>query len=128
MSDKATGRVTVGVTEEGSANLASVMDTPWFDQEKDAFLVAVSCAIAQGLDIGTSPLRGTKTKFNVGTIDADGSLRRLVRSLTGCNENEIYDFSERLADAGLVYLKAHLVDGGATLPEALFGAVDQDGS
>lgn len=108
-------RVTVGVTPEGAENLAALMETGWFQDEMDAYRLAISIALAESLDAGA--VTGAQTKFNVGTLDRDGRLSQLVTVLR--DSARPYDQSERLAHAGLQLLRRRIVDDQMTLTEAL---------
>jgi len=108
-------RVTVGVTPEGAGNLAALMDTGWFQDEMDAYRLAISIALAEGVDADS--VTGAQTKFNVGTLDRDGRLRQLVTALH--DSAKPYELSERLANAGLQVLRRRIVDDQMTLTEAL---------
>ncbi len=110
-------KVTVGVTREGAANLASLMESRWFDEEVDAYRVAIAAAVGAELNVAEA-LTGVQTKYNVGSLDRDGSIAALVRAMFP-DAARPYDYAERLADAGLRYLKVRIVDQGMLLAEAL---------
>ncbi len=110
-------KVTVGVTREGAANLASLMESRWFDEEVDAYRVAIAAAVGAELNVAEA-LAGVQTKYNVGSLDRDGSIAALVRAMFP-DASRPYDYAERLADAGLRYLKARIVDQGMLLADAL---------
>lgn len=125
MAERSADKVTVGVNSDAAEDLAALMETDWFEREKDAYLVAISTAIARGLEVSTGSIPGTTTKFNVGTLDSDGIVKQLVRSLLS-DEEDPYDLSERLAHVGLAYLKTRLVDRGFTLSEVLYPDPEAD--
>lgn len=108
-------RVTVGVTPEGADNLTALMETGWFQDEMDAYRLAISTALAEGIDAGS--VTGAQTKFNVGTLDRDGRLRQLLTALH--DSAKPYELSERLAHAGLQLLRRRIVDDQMTLTETL---------
>jgi len=110
---------TLGVTPEGAALLESIMQTDWFKEEMDAYLVAISLAFANDLIAGTEEMVGVTTKWNVGTLDQDGKLRRMVLALSSEQVERPYAVTERRAAAGLGYLKARLVDEHAELSAVL---------
>ena len=116
-------RVTVGVTPDGAENLAALMETGWFQDEMDAYRLAISTALAESLE--APAVSGAQTKFNVGTLDRDGRLRELVTLLH--DSPRPYEDSERLAHAGLQLLRRRIVDDQMTLTEAL-GASAGDGA
>jgi hypothetical protein len=115
-------RVTVGVTPDGAENLAALMETGWFQDEMDAYRLAISTALSEALDAPS--ISGAQTKFNVGTLDRDGRLRQLVTLLH--DSPRPYEDSERLAHAGLQLLRRRIVDDQMTLAEAL-GTADIGG-
>lgn len=112
-------RVTVGVTPDGAANLDALMQSGWFTDEVDAYRTAIATAIGCSLDVSDVTLSGVQTKYNVGTLDRDGRLISLVRGLASDAPSRTYEYCERLADAGLRYLRARIVDQGAMLSEVL---------
>lgn len=112
-------KVTVGVTREGAASLAGLMESHWFDDEVDAYRVAIATAIGAGIDVSAVALTGVQTKYNVGSLDRDGSIAAMIRSMVPGSEGLPYDYAERLADAGLRYLKIRVVDQGMLLADAL---------
>jgi hypothetical protein len=112
-------RVTVGVTSDGAANLELLMQSGWFTEEVDAYRTAIATAISYSLDVSDVTLSGIQTKYNVGTLDRDGRLLSLVRGLVPGAPARIYEYCERLADAGLRYLRARIVDQGAMLSDVL---------
>jgi hypothetical protein len=118
-------RVTVGVTPQGAENLAALMETGWFQDEMDAYRLAISIALAEGID--ADAITGAQTKFNVGTLDRDGRLRQLVMALH--EPAKPYELCERLAHAGLELLRRRIAIDQMTLAEALgiVAATGEDG-
>jgi hypothetical protein len=110
---------TLGVTAEGAAVLESLMATGWFEEEMDAYRLAISVAFAQGLLSEPDEMTGVTTKWNVGTLDPDGKLRSMVLALSDQEVDRPYADAERRAAAGLRYLKGELVDRQAQLAEVL---------
>ena len=116
-----TDKITAGLTPRGAENLKEVMDSGWFEEEMDAYRVAIGTAIAHGLCSSESEMAGVKTKWNVGSLDRDGSLRPLVIALVGACGDRPYEYAERLADAGLAFLVQKLVRENGLLFEVLVG-------
>ena len=112
------GRITVGLTADGDAALKRLMETGWFQVEMDAYKVAISVALARGIDV-RGPLTGVTTKFNVGGLDRDGKLARAIRMLGSEKTVSIFDYAERLADAGIRVLATKLIDQEETLSQVL---------
>lgn len=111
-------KVTVGVTREGAENLAALMTTGWFADEVDAYRVSIAAALGAGLNVDAVVLAGVQTKYNVGTLDRDGQISELVRVLAA-SQPRPFEYCERLADAGLRYLRSRVVDQGMMLAEAI---------
>lgn len=124
MRQEAGDRRTLGVTPAAQQLLDSLMALGWFRQEADVFRLAVSVGLARGLKKDPSDLVGLTTKWNVGTLDSDGRLRDLVRSLAPESGDHPLVYAELTAHAGLEWLKTKLVDEHAMLSEALSGEVD----
>ena len=125
MPQQSTQRVTVGVNDAGAENLQALMDSEWFEMEKDVYLLAISAALARDLEVSQTSIPGIRTKFNVGSLDQGGQLKAMVKVLAGGAVADPYDHAERLAHAGLEYLKLRIVDQGATLSE-VFGSEEAD--
>jgi hypothetical protein len=104
---------TLGMTPEGQEDLRKVMETKWFDTEMDAFRLAVAVALGQGLDV-QDDLHGTDTKWNVGSLDRDGQMKTLIRTRLPDIQRP-YEYAEKLADAGMRFLREGLVDAQQTL-------------
>jgi hypothetical protein len=109
-------RTTIPLSPDGAKILADLVEAGWFETEVAAFQCAVALALAQGLDIDRSKLRGATTKFNVGTLDL--LIRELVLRLDEQHNNRPYERATVLAEAGLRRLTA-LVDDGADAAEVL---------
>ena len=110
---------TLGVTAEGAAALSEIMGTGWFEEEMDAYRVAISLAIAKDLVKDASEMSGVSTKWNVGTLDPDGRLRSMVVAFAEESVDRPYAHAEARAAAGLVHLKTRLVDDEAQLADVL---------
>ncbi len=112
-------KVTVGLTATGWTNLEALMETGWFEDQVDAYRVAIGVALSRKLPVDEGGLAGVTTKFNRGTLDRDGSVRTLISTLLPRASKKPYEFSQLLADAGIRYLKQRLVDDHALLSEVL---------
>ena len=124
MAERRDDKITLGVTPAGTAALEEIMGTGWFEEEMDAFRVAISLAFAHNLLKEPSEMTGVSTKWNVGTIDPDGLLRTMVVLLSDGNGERPYAHAEARAAAGLEYLKVHLIDQNKQLFEVLTEASD----
>jgi len=115
-------KVTVGVTPDGAVNLAALMESGWFTDEIDAYRLAIATAFGEQLNVDAVVLAGVQTKYNIGTLDRDGKVSAMVRAFSPEAATRPFEYSERLADAGLRYLKTRIVDQGLLLADALASA------
>lgn len=113
------GRVTVGVSDKCNVFIKSLLETEWFDSEMAVFLLSVSIALSYELKVSDKPLSGLTTKFNIGSLDRDGKLRDMVKVIGSAGEKDPYEYAERLAEAGLEFLKVKLIDQGLLLSDIL---------
>jgi len=94
----ATDKKTIGITKSNSAALASIVEAGHFGSELDAAKFALAVAIKRGTPAGSTD--GAETKWNVGSVDPDGSMRGLVEALYPGLE-EPYRLMEHLMNEGL---------------------------
>jgi hypothetical protein len=99
---------TIGITRANEQSLAALVAAGAFGSELDAAKFAMAHAIEQGAEVGT--VEGTSTKWNVGTVDPDASLKALIESLYGAVA-EPYRLIEYLINEGL-----RLLDSGDVPP------------
>src|SRR6266403_1198717 len=112
----ATDKKTIGVTKANAGPLADLVSAGKFSSEMDAAKFAMAYAIKEGKAHGVTD--GAETKWNVGSIDPDGSVRSLVEAL--CPDvSEPYRLVEYLMNEGLKSLKAKM-DTGADLYDIMF--------
>lgn len=71
-------KVTVGLTAEASEVMERLMETELFVQELDLAKFALAFAIQKGVQPGSSYPELT-TKWNIGSLDPNGSLRKLMQ-------------------------------------------------
>jgi hypothetical protein len=109
-------RTTIPLSPEGARILADLVGNQWFETEVAAFQCAFALALAQGLNIERSQLRGSTTKFNVGTLDP--LVRDLVVRLDPDHATKPYERATVLAEAGLRRL-AGVLDESSDLAETL---------
>ncbi|WP_063980205.1 hypothetical protein [Bradyrhizobium sp.] len=102
---------TIGVTSANERSLAALVAAGEFNSELDAAKFAMAHAIERQVGIGT--VDGASTKWNVGTVDSDASLRALVESLYGAVA-EPYRLIEYLINEGL-----RLLDSGDVPPNVV---------
>ncbi len=114
----ATDKKTIGITKANASALAALVTAGRFGSELDAAKFAMAYAIQQGITRGTTD--GAETKWNVGSVDPDGSMRSLLEAL--CPENaEPYRLAEHLMNEGIKSLAAKIGASG-DLYETLFPA------
>lgn len=99
VSKHATGdKRTIGITSRNERSLARLVQAGQFGAELDAAKFAMAYAMRAGVGVGST--EGAGTKWNVGTVDADGKLKALVESLYG-ELSEPYRLVEHLMNEGL---------------------------
>jgi len=102
---------TIGITAANEHSLTALVVAGGFASELDAAKFAMAHAIEQGADVGT--IEGANTKWNIGTVDSDASLRALVESFYGVVA-EPYRLIEYLINEGL-----RLLDSGDLPPNVV---------
>lgn len=90
-------RVTIGLTPQGVAALAVVMDKKWFATEAGAFKAAVAFALAN--DLPPTSGGSYNTIWNVGSLDRGGDFNATVSLLLGVAD--AWSVIPALGDAGL---------------------------
>jgi hypothetical protein len=100
---------TIGITSRNAGPLADLMARGRFATELDAAKFAMAHAINMGIAPGVA--EGTETKWNVGSVDPDGSLRSLLEALYPAM-TEPYRTMEYLMNEGI---KALAPFGGAAV-------------
>lgn len=111
----ASDKRTIGVTQSGARVLADLMKTEQFATEVDAAKFAMAVAIRSG--VGAGSVEGADTKWNVGTVDQDQSLRLIVESVYD-NVTEPYRLIEHLMNQGFA-----LLDAGPGIPPDVFATM-----
>jgi hypothetical protein len=112
---------TLGLTSDGQDDLTELVNTEWFEAEMDVYRLAVAVALGRDLDVSAEPLRGVETKWNVGSLDRDGQLKELIQA-SAPEVSRPYEYSERLAEVGLRYLREGLVTARQTLSSVITSA------
>lgn len=114
----ATDKKTIGITKANAAALSNLVAAGRFGSELDAAKFAMAYAIKQGIAAGTTD--GAETKWNVGSVDPDGSMRSLVEALFP-NGAEPYRLAEHLMNEGVRSL-AEMLGTSGDLYDTLFPA------
>jgi hypothetical protein len=113
----AVDKKTIGITKANASALLEIMRSGYFISELDAAKFAMAYAIKKGIPAGTT--EGAETKWNVGSVDPDGSVRALLEALYPlCSEP--YRLMEHLMNEGIISLSAEHGDR-PDVYEALFG-------
>lgn len=90
---------TVGLSEKGRQNLARLKEAGVFGEGIDAYRFAVALALAHG---AIPEVIQSRTIYNVGSLDPDKHLYKVVRSLRDASASEpVYETIERLAEWGV---------------------------
>jgi hypothetical protein len=89
---------TIGITPSNATVLSDLMVMGSFGSELDAAKFAMAYAIRIAAAPGSAD--GAETKWNVGSVDPDGSLRSLIEALFP-DTDEPYRLAEQLMNGGL---------------------------
>lgn len=106
---------TIGITPKGERRLADLVTAGNFASELEAAKFAMAHAINVGVIPGATD--GAGTKWNVGSVDPDASLRSLIEALYP-STTEPYRLVEHFMNEGL-----RLLDGGDDLPPDVVGVL-----
>jgi len=93
---------TIGITKANGPILTELVSEGRFGLELDAAKFAMAFAIREGVPAGNTD--GAETKWNVGSVDPDGSMRGLLEALYP-ETTEPYRLIEHLMNEGLQGLK-----------------------
>lgn len=114
----ATDKKTIGITKANATALSNLVAAGQFGSELDAAKFAMAYAIKQGNPVGATD--GAETKWNVGSVDPDGSMRSLLEALYPSG-GEPYRLAEYLMNEGIRDL-AEMLGTNGDLYETLFPA------
>ena len=103
-------RSQIGVSEQATADRDYIKEALDLRDLQDAYRLAIAVALAKNLAPAQEDLRRT-TAYGTGTLDASGALRAAVLALRSDHDGRPYALMERLAEAGLRDLAAHLNEG-----------------
>lgn len=94
---------TVGLSRDGHDRLKELQGSGEFEEMADAYRFAIALALYRNADPGTSREGSDWTTiFNVGSLDADGSLFTAVEALRNRDLDEpVWKTAERLAAWGV---------------------------
>ncbi len=107
---------TIGITQATASLLSQIVSAGRFADEMDAAKFAMAYAIRGGTRTGATT--GAETKWNVGSIDRDGSLKSLVEALCP-DSTEPYRLIEHLMNEGIRQISSATA-GGTDFYDILF--------
>jgi len=94
----ANDKKTIGITPVNAPTLNRLVADGRFGSELDAAKFAMAYAIRQAVPVGSAD--GAETKWNVGSVDPDGSIRAMLQALYP-DASEPYRHMEHLMNEGL---------------------------
>jgi hypothetical protein len=100
----------IGLSDAAAADREYIKDELGLRDLQDAYRLAVAVALAKNLPPAAENLRRT-TAYGAAVLDATGALRASVLALRDDHGGRPYALIERLAEAGLRDLAAHLNEG-----------------
>jgi hypothetical protein len=98
------------LTAEAREQLEEIAKRGGFNDMQDAYRLATAVALAEKLDPADASASRT-TYLNIGSLDPDGSLRNAVLAIRHDHDDRPVALIERLAEAGIARLHAHMEDG-----------------
>lgn len=96
-----------------------VKQTPWFKNEMDVYRLAITVALARGLEPRLDESETYTTKYQVSSLDPDGRLKLLITTFAPDQSKTPYRWAMRLANKGVKFLHSALIDKGLPIGEAL---------
>ena len=104
-----TDKKQIGLTPQGSASLAQLMEAELFSAETDAYRCGIAYALGKGLEPDAAPAGGYATKFNAaGGLDPYQEIRDLVATLRPNDADRPYATAEKLAELGITEIASRL--------------------
>ena len=98
---------TLGLSEDAHVKLTRLKEDGHFNDMRDAYRLAISVALAEGLIAPKSkPL--SRTYINVGSLDPDGILRSAILEHFQGREGQPYEVAARLGEEGVLALTQRL--------------------
>lgn len=98
------------LTAEAREQLEGIANRGGFNDMQDAYRLATAVALAENLE-PTDAGASRTTYLNIGSLDPDGSLRNAVLAIREGHEDRPVALIERLAEAGIARIHAHLEEG-----------------
>lgn len=100
----------LALSDTAREHFDEVVEKAGFRERQDAYRLAISLALAEQLVPADADASRT-TYLNIGSLDLDGSLRAAVLSTRSDHDGRPVALIERLAEAGIARLHAHLQSG-----------------
>lgn len=113
---------TIGLSEATHGKLKRLKEEGHFAEMADAYRFAIALALAYGVTPNT--VSGSRTIFNVGTLDPDKNLYAAVRALRLDTDEPVYRTAEKLAEWGVEEI-FKMAEGGEITYTKLFKEVMQ---
>lgn len=99
----------IGLTPDGAAALAELMEAGLFSTETDAYRCGIAYALGMGLPPDSAPDGGYQTKFNAaGGLDTYQEIRDLIAVLRPEDADRPYATAEKLAELGITAMAARV--------------------
>jgi hypothetical protein len=108
----------LALTAEARDHLDVIKEEGGFDDLKDAYLLAVSVALVEGLTPSDTSA-GRTTYINIGSLDPENQLRNAVLAVRTDHDDRPVAFIERLAESGIERIHDHLVGKGRSIRDLL---------
>ena len=103
MVEKTADKKTIGITSGNESVLAALVTEGLFASEIDAAKFAMAHAI--DLEVSRGTTEGASTKWNVGSVDNDGTMKAIIQALYP-EEAQPYRLIEHLMNEGLDQLRS----------------------
>ena len=117
-------RRTLSASNSANDALSRLVVYGWFDDQIEAYRVAIAVALANDLTSDDAPMReNVTTKYNVGSVDPEGKLRTLVQIMRP-EEERPYAAMEVLAEAGLHFILRNLDEENRMLSDILDASIE----
>jgi hypothetical protein len=88
-----------------------IVEMAGFGDRQDVYRLAVAAALVKGLDPAPEDVGGRKTYLGTGSFDPDGWISATISQSREDGRERPYALAERLAEAGIADLHAHLNKG-----------------
>jgi hypothetical protein len=132
MSERSAGeqgrgdRKQIGLPPRASELLDEIVaETPWFGQPLDVYRLAIGVALARDLRPSRDESESYETKYGTSSVDPSGEVRDLILALAPECDGRPYDYAQRLANKGVLFLHSELVKKGQPLTRVIVAREDR---